>query len=248
MPISVDATTVARVNGAGSFSGSPTVITSASFTAPANSLILMALQAFEANANRLATPGATDNIGGTGWSIVQSNGSAFNGGGANSEGFCAWAWKLITTGGSMTVSGSFSWQDDFSGNPCSIKPIIITGHDLVSPIGATNKGGPTTTGIGVAVNPALTATGPGRFLYVGSEQNGGSGSAGAPTTTDQAPSDMLAYVSTLLGAGVAYKASDHSSGGQTGNFTAAAATFWNWSAIEILAAASAGTNICWVRA
>lgn len=238
MALAIDATVARFSANNNDFSGNPLTATSASFTPANGSLLVLFVHAGEADANRVSSSSVSG--GSLTWTKQQENGSGFNGGGANTEAYAAVWTAPVVTGAPMTIAAQIGWQDNFSDYDVSGKVYIITGQHA-SPIGAKNKGGPTSDS-GTGISPTLIAStsGIGRVLYGGSERNGGSGSPGDPTSTDTADH---AYLSTILGVLSAYKGSNHSSGASVaGNLDGAGATVWNWVAIEIIEASGASST------
>lgn len=238
MAISVD-DTVARFTAVGTFSGSPVTATSASFTPANNSLLVVCISASEASTNAASISSVSG--GGLTWTSRGVLGTGTNGGGANSPGFCAIYTAPVSTGASMTVSTAITWADNFVAFRVSSKVYIVTSQ-AGSPIGATGSGGPIQTpAAGAEYTPTLlTATGAGRVFYVMSEQNGSSGSAGISTSTDT--EDAAYYATELVGVMSAYKASDHSSGSQSGSIDPTSQTYVNWLALEVLADSGGASN------
>ncbi len=221
--------TPTRFSGTNTYSGSPVSATSASITVPAGALIVVVSNCFESNANSVQSSTASA----TGLTFTQraARGSATNGGGASSAGYVAIFTAPDSSGGSRTISTACSHQDNYNGYVISSKVYLVTGQGS-TPIGATNAGGPTAdSGTGISPTLIASASCPGRVIYGGSEQNGESGSVGAPASSDTADT---AYPLSVLGALAAYKAADHTASSSVGgNLDAAAASFWNWSAVEI---------------
>jgi len=235
MAISVD-DSVTRFTALGTYDGNPVTATSGSFTPANNSLLVVCIGASEASTNAASISSVSG--GGLTWTSRGTRGTGNNGGGTNSPGFCAIYTAPVSTGSSMTVSTAITWADNFVAFRVSSKVYIVTSQDA-SPIGTTGSGGPTQTpAAGAEYTPTLfTATGAGRAFYCMSEQNGSSGSDGISTSTDT--EDAAYYASELVGIMSAYKASDHTSGSQTGSIDPTAQTYVNWVALEVLAGAEA---------
>jgi hypothetical protein len=239
MALAIDDTTVARWTASNNdFDGDALTATSASFTPASGSLLVLVVNAGEADTNRAGS--ASVSGGGLTWTKRQENGSAFNGGGTNTEAYVAIWTAPVVTGASMTVAATVGWADNFSDYDVSCKLYIVTGQHA-SPIGQSNKGGPTSdSGTGISPTMIASTTGIGRMFFGGTERNGGSGSPGLPVSSD---TEDAAYISTILGALAAYKASNHAaSAAVTGNLDGAGATVWNWVALEILEASGSTTG------
>lgn len=226
MAITVDAATVAR------WTGSPAVsaaITSASFTPPDGSLLVVCVNADDPNDAFNFT--ITVSGGSLTWTerVVREASEASTGGG-----YAGIFTAPVVTGASMTISVNHG-ADGGGANRYSAKAYIVTGQHA-SPIGASNEGSSGTN----SITGSITATGDGRVFGVGVEWN----ALGAPTSTD---TEDAAHYAGAISVMSAYKAADHAagSGSQGINFDASGAggADWGWCVLEILAAAAGGGAI-----
>lgn len=228
MAIAIDGASPAR------FTGTPNNgvnITSASFTAPANSLLVCNVSA-DTNGSAADITIAVSDSGGLTW----TNQVERDPGDAGAEAGHASIWTAIqTTSASRTVSVQRS-AGNGSTNRISVKVDVWTGADVGGdPIGATGEGSSTTNN---NTPNAYTST-------VNNSRGVGCGTCwnqlGVPTSTDtEDGADYSGAISVIS----LYKAADTASSGSTvtmnfdagGSGTAA----WNWVAMEILPAAGGG--------
>ena len=226
MAISVDDTTVVRWTGT---PGNGTNITSASFTPPDNSCLVLCVNADSTNASDI-TIAVSDSLSGS-W----SNRVEMDLGTAGAEPGHASIWRrLVTTGASMTVSVQRS-AGNGSTNRISCKLYIITGADTTEPAGATGKNHSATNNLSPTLYTSTADNS--RAFYCGEDWN----QNGTPTSTDtEDGADYAGAISVLS----AYKAADTATAGTSvsGNLDAGGtgAAAWNWVAVEIKPAAAAG--------
>lgn len=227
MAITVDTSTVALVNLERVSTANPCVGTSASFTAPADSLLVVCLIC---NADTGISPALTMSNNGAAltWTIpVQRNDTD------GDEPFVAIARAVVAserTGLTVTASVSDPGQNAETINGI-FKVYIVTGHNTGSPDGNVAEGSAATG----TVNGSVTVAGAGRLFGAGMDWNAG----GSPASTDTEETYHDAAVATGL---VAVKAADHASGSQSINFQVAGTPKWNWVVYEV-AAAAGGTTL-----
>jgi hypothetical protein len=212
--LTVDAATVARTTGA---PANNVDLTTASFTPPNNSLLLLMINA-DQNSSATFTLVVSDSGAHT-WtnSVSRSDGV---GGHAS-----AW-YTTISTGQSMTISVKRTTANGGT-NTISFKTYIVGNYDQTTPIGAT--------GNNFSATNDLTAS-----LYTSTvNASRGFGTAtdwsalGTPISTDTGDAGTTAGAISYISA---YKAADTASSGTavTMNFDAATGTpAWNWVGIEI---------------
>jgi len=227
MAIAVDDTTVARVDMTHvSGTGNPITGTTASFTAPANSLLVVCSGSDTASADTNSVVTVSTNGAALTWTIpVERNGA--DGGG----GHAAIARALVATErAGLTVTVSVTGHQIASDNNGSFKVYIVTGHNTTTPDGNVAENSSTTN----SISGSVTVAGAGRLFGCATEWN----DLGAPTSTDIESAFDVIGISGMS----AYKSADHASGSQSINFDAAgaAAADWNWVVYEVVAAAGGG--------
>lgn len=225
MAIAIDASSPARFDLVhGTPSDDPTG-TSASFTPPTGSLLVVSVSSDTAAGNS-----PTISYSGGGWAYTER---VYRGDAEGTAGVVSLATAPVTTGASMTVTVTVnnmgvSRNTAISG---SVKVWVVTGQDA-SPIGATAENSATTNNWTPA-GPTTTAA---NSIVFGS---GGDWNAlGSPTSSDLTEDAFTnAYYSGLHG----YK-SVASAGATTINYDAAGASVadWNMVALEIKEAAAGG--------
>jgi hypothetical protein len=229
MAIAIDASSPAR------FAGTPATnvdITSASFTPPNNSVLVVCISADTQSATNPLTFSVSDSIGGTtGWSSkIHQVGTTGIGGNS-----AIWT-KSIASGASMTVSvrrtGGFGGS-----NQLSVKCYVVTGADTTTPTGATGSG--TSTTINITPNAYTSTVNNSRGFGCATDWS----PENTPISTDE--EDAVEHVGNI-GAISLYKAADTASSGSTVtvNFNAdtGATPQWTWVALEILPAAGASAT------
>ena len=226
MAIAIDGSSPIR------FTGTPANnvdITSASFTAPANSVIVACVSA--------DTNGSSDNItisvsdsGGLTW----TNRVEMDPGDAGAEAGHASIFTAVqTTSASRTVSVRRTAGNGSSGR-ISCKVYVVTGADTTTPTGNTGENHSTTNSI--TPNAYTSSVNNSRGFGCGCCWN----QLGTPTSTDTADgADYAAQISVVS----LFKAADTTPNGSTVtmNFDAAGTgtAAWNWVALEILPGAAA---------
>jgi hypothetical protein len=216
--IAIDASTPVR------FAGQPADnvdMTSASFTPPDNSVLLVMVNA-DTNGGTSISVSVSDSTSRSWTTIVERNGGEA---GAQS-GYAGAFFAVVTTGSSMTVGVRRAANG--ATNRMSAKVYVITGANTASPVGNSDEGSSTTNNI----SPTI---------YTSSVNNSrGFGAAddwsalGVPTSTDTADAATYAgHISVIS----AYKASDTATANTavTMNFDAfgAGAPAWNWVGVEV---------------
>lgn len=230
MATSVDDTTVARVTMSKiSGDSNPITGTTASFTAPANSLLVVCSGSDTTAADTNSVVTVSNNGAALTWTKpVERNGADGSGGHA-----CI-ARALVAserTGLTVTVSVS-SHGIAADGDRGSFKVYIVTGHNTTAPDGNVAENSSTTNNI----SGSVTVAGAGRLFGCATDWN----ALGAPTSTDVED----AFTMTALSGLSAYKSADHASGSQSINFDAAAGTpDWNWVVYEVVAGAGGGGTV-----
>jgi hypothetical protein len=213
VPIAVDATTPAIVTGTGAS------VTTASFTAPANSL-LVALCAIG---------------GGTGIHTVSNSGTALTWVtqvnhqlGEDSGAFSGTA-RVVTAIATTSVARTVTLTPALSGVELALKLLVVTGADITgTPVGAVGENHSTTANLTPTVYTSTVDNS--RAVGIGVDASAG----GSPTSSD------TGFAWHLVGgvSGIAvYKAADTTPAATavTLNFNGTGATrSWNWAAIEIL--------------
>lgn len=226
MAISVDAATIAR------FTGTPADnvdITSASFTPPANSLLVVTIEGDGSGTGNMT-------FSCSGGSLTYAEQTKRSQSETSANGGVAAIWTAVVGGSpaSMTVSVRRTSANGGS-NRLSVKVYIVTGQHASAPIGAVGEGSSTTQNLTAS---AYTSTANNsRGFAAGNDW----AAKGAPTSTDTADS---AHYASQVSVVSLYKAADTATSGTsvTFNFDAAGpAPAWNWCALEILPAAG-GTD------
>jgi hypothetical protein len=219
MAIAIDASTPVR------FAGTPANgvnITSASFTAPADAVLVLCISGDSAVAVTLA---ASDS-GGLTWTQEVLSQPASN------HGYSAVFTAVTVSAVARTVSCLHNGVTGASSNRISAKCYVVTGADTTDPVGQTGAGESTTNNW----SPALytSSVDNSRAIYVGTDW----AQLGVPGSTDtEDGADYSGQVSVMS----AYKAADTptSGTGVTGNLDAGGAGTADWSmaAVEIKPAA-----------
>jgi hypothetical protein len=217
------------------FSGTPNDnvdITSASFTPPNNSVLVV-------NVNADTADNATNiTISVSGGSLTWTNRAERDPGDAGANAGHASIWTaVVATGASMTVSVRRTTSGGGT-NRISVKVYVVTGADTSAPVGAVNEGSSGTNNLtAAAYNSTVNNS---RGFGCATDWN----ELGTPTSTDTGDgADYSGQISVIS----AFKAADTPSSGTavTLNFDAAgsSAAEWNWVAIEILPAAGGGGTV-----
>lgn len=214
MGITVDDTTVAK------FSGTPAdsvPITSASFTPPSGSLLVLC---GGANSSGTSDPGFTAS-GGT---LVWTERTNRNASEATDSGNATIWTAPVVTGASMTVSLTHG-----SGGAIqtAAKVYIVTAQHA-SPIGQVAEGTATVD----PTNAAITALGAGRLFGACADWN----QTGLTSTDVEDVTDFGGEVTVAT----LYKSADHTAGAQTMNLNFGATPAANWVLLEILADTGGG--------
>lgn len=129
MPIAIDPSTPARVSQATSASA-----VTASFTPPDNSILVCTLTGNDAGG--AANTSVTNSGTALTWNLVQMRNRGDSGGQA---GVASMYWALLATSRALTVTGSTSSLG------ISNKVLVLTGVDLLSPLGGNAEGSSTAT-------------------------------------------------------------------------------------------------------
>lgn len=210
MPIAIDSSSPAVVSGA-------TPRTTASFTAPADSLLVALVSSNSGTVTHTVT------TSGLTWTSRVKRDIGDSGANASAvEIFTA----LALTSAARTVQLSSSSGGDY----VALKVFVVTGADLDNPVGAVGEGSSSTANL--TVN-AYTSTAPrSRAVGIAADEEGD----GSVTSSDVG----FGWSSLFSAAGIAvYKASDTANAGTTVtlNFNGSGGSRgWNWAAMEILAA------------
>ncbi len=212
--LAIDPSTPARTSGS-----DPR--TTASFSPPANSLLLAMVSSDSALGSN-PTIAITNNGAALTWNLIAER-SKGDTGAQDGEASAFYA-ILPTARTGMTVTATITDQNQ----RISIKVYVITGHNPVSPIGAVGEGSSTTNNITPIIYTSTTAG------SLGFGVSNDWSAAGLPTSTDQKDAFTLAgYISGLS----AYKSASTSVVGTpvTINFDAAGtgAVQWNWVGFEV---------------
>jgi hypothetical protein len=216
MPVAVDASSPALVRVA---SG---VATTASFTAPAGSLLL----AMYTIANTgTATDTVTDS-GGLTWS------SAVVKIGDGTRLYCAIRWAYQETSAARTVTVN----PGTSANNRILQVLVLTGGDGAGPVGATATGDTTTSTI---MTQALTSTAAGSMAFAVYADNNGLAQPTAATGTTRHSANNTAETGAFL-----YQTAASTASGETMTIasTAPNSNQLSWGMVEILPVA-AGTSV-----
>lgn len=230
MAIAIDGSSPVR------FTGTPANgvdITSASFTAPANSVIAVCVSADTNGSSENITISVSDS-GGLTW----TNRVERDPGDAGAEAGHASIWTAVqVTSASRTVSVRRT-AGNGSTNRISVKVYVVTGADTTTPTGATGEGSSTTNNI--TPNAYTSTVNNSRGFGCGTDWN----QLGTPTSTDtEDAADYAGAISVIS----LFKAADTATSGSTvtmnfdagGTGTAA----WNWVALEIRPSVSSDTTV-----
>lgn len=231
MAIAVDDTTVAVLSLVISGPNPGGTGTTGSFTAPANSLLVLC-----AITDTAAGTTPTLTISNTGTSLTWSE-KVRRGDAAGTGGCCAIVRALNASSQSITVTAT--WSNINVGavgeTRGKVKIYIVTGHDTTTPDGTTGQGSSTTNNLSVtAYNSTANNS---RGFGCAEDWN----ALGTVTSSDTEVA--LECAGSVSGVAL-YKATDTATSG-TGvsmNFDAAgsSAADWNWVAYEVVPAAGAG--------
>jgi hypothetical protein len=208
--IAIDSTTPAIVSGA-----SPR--TTASFTAPVDSLLV----ALCASASGSVTHTVTNSGTGLTWvSRVKRDITDSGGNVAAVEIFTA----IPATSAARTVTLTSS----NGGDNVALKVLVITGAELTGPTGAVGEGSSSTANL--TVN-AYTSTSVGsRAVGIAADENS---TTSAPTSSDTG----FSWATSGFSSGIAvHKAANTATAGTsvTLNFNGTGSRIWNWAAVEII--------------
>lgn len=232
MAIAIDASSPIR------FTGTPANnvdITSASFTPPAGSVLVVCVSA--------DTNGNTDNItiSVSGSSLTWTNRVEHDPGDAGAMGGHASIWTpadgSTVPASAQTVSVRRTAGNGSTGR-ISVKIYVVTGADTADPTGATGEGHSTTNSI--TPNAYTSTVNNSRGFGCGTDWN----QLGTPTSTDtEDGADYSGAISVVS----LHKAADTATSGSTVtmNFDAGGTgnAEWNWVALEILPGAGGGTPV-----
>lgn len=200
-----------------------TALTTATFNTVDNTLLIAGMSADHA-AGSVPTITYSNNGAALTWTTIQTR-TENDSGGAN--GVVSVAWALIPTARTgLTVTTTTSIN-----NQCSSKVYGITGHDLVSPIGANGEGSST---INTLVSTAIVTTRAGSLFFMFCNESTGSGAN--PTSSDLTVSAYNQGGEISGGSGYKTVASSGTSTTGTIDATGATAYPWNYVTLEIKAA------------
>jgi hypothetical protein len=212
VPIAVDASTPAIVTGV-------TPRTTASFTAPADSLLVALCSSNSGSVTHTVTNSGTALT----WTS-RAKRDIFDSGAATP------AVEIFTAPAAPSVARTVTLTSNNGGDTIELKLLVLTGVDLAAPVGATGEGSSATANLNAAVYTSTGANS--RAVGIAADQN----QAGTPTSSDVG----FAWNITGESSGIAvYKAADTPviGTGVTLNFNGTGGTrSWNWCAIEVLAA------------
>ena len=229
MAIAIDGSTPIR------FTGTPANganITSASFTAPANSVLVCCVNA-DTNGSAADITISVSDSGGLTW----SNRVEMDPGTAGAEAGHASIWRAVqTSSASRTVSVQRT-AGNGSTNRISAKVYVVTGADTSTPDGNTGSGHSTTNDI--TPNVYTSSVNNSRGFGCATDWN----ELGTPTSTDTEDGDDYPGAISVVSL---FKAADTATSGTTVtmDFDAAgtAAAAWNWVAYELKPAAGGGSQ------
>lgn len=210
MPIAIDASSPAIVTGT-----SPK--TTASFTAPADSLLVALC------ASNSGTVTHTVTNSGTALTWTSRAMRDITDSGANTP-----AVEIFTAPAVPSVARTVTLTSSNGGDAVELKVLVITGVDLSAPVGATGEGSSATSNLTASVYTSTAASS--RAVGIAVDQN----QSGNPTSSD------VGFAWNVSGetSGIAvYKAADTPvvGTGVTLNFNGSGSRAWNWCAIEVLA-------------
>ena len=225
MAIAEDASTPAVVTATGNSTGT---ITTASFTPPSNSLLVVVLNVGYASAGSgIASVTISDSASGS-----YTAGPFLGDSAADNSGI--WFRYLSSSPGSITVTATNS-NHPAAGYQLAVRVLTGANSSQSGAASATHTGGSATT----AVTSAITTTTTGSWVYVAACANSGTTfSAAAATTLINSLTD--ATDAECLGAGRATSATG-TPGAATLGFTAGATVKFSWVALEILPTSTPGT-------
>ncbi|MEU4225797.1 hypothetical protein AB0F17_16005 [Nonomuraea sp. NPDC026600] len=214
MAIAIDATTPAIVTGT-------TTCTTASFTAPANSLLV----ALGAAADGAATLSMSNSGTGLTWTTQVQHMT-----GEDSGAFAVAAF-IATAVAVPSVARTVTFTTSSGGSTVDMKLLVVTGADIAgTPVGAKGEGHSSTANLSAAVYTSTVAQS--RAVGIGTDSTA---TGGSPTSSDTG----FAFDHAFDASGIAvYKSADTGSSGTgvTLNFNGSGTRTWNWAAIEILPA------------
>ncbi|MEU8151795.1 hypothetical protein [Nonomuraea sp. NPDC048901] len=212
MAIAVDASTPAIVTGV-------TPRTTASFTAPADSLLVALCGSNSGTVTHTVTNSGTALT----WTS-RAKRDILDSGGATP------AVEIFTAPAAPSVARTVTLTSNSGGDTVELKLLVLTGVDLAAPVGATGEGSSATANLTAAVYTSTAANS--RAVGIAADQN----QAGTPTSSDVG----FAWNISGQSSGIAvYKAADTPTVGSsvTLNFDGTGGSrAWNWCGIEILPA------------
>jgi hypothetical protein len=212
MAIAIDASTPALV-------GALTAVSTASFTAPADSL-LVALCGFD---------------GGNGTNLISNSAAALtwtqrvnHQAGEDTGAYGATA-TIFTAVAPAAVSRTVTATASSGGSQVALKLLVVTGADTTAPVGAVGENHSTTANLTASVYTSTVAAS--RAFGIATDSLDGA----TPTSSDVGFG--IATGSDFSGIAV-YKAADTATAGSavTLNFNGSGSRNWNWVAIEVLPA------------
>lgn len=229
MAIAIDGSSPIRFFGT---PGNGVDITSASFTAPTNSVLVCCVSADTNGSSADITISVSDS-GGLTW----SNRVEMDPGTAGAEAGHASIWRAVQTSSASRTVSVRRTAGDGSTNRISAKVYVVTGADTATPDGTTGSGHSTTNNI--TPNVYTSTVNNSRGFGCGTDWN----QLGLPTSTDTEDADDYASHISVISL---FKAADTATSGTTVtmNFDAGGtgAAAWNWVAYELKPAAGGGSQ------
>jgi hypothetical protein len=210
VPIAIDASTPAIVTGV-------TSSTTASFTAPAASLLVAMVVDEGGNVGTMSNSGTALT-----WSNPVARTFAESG--------LFFAVLIFAAVAAPSVARTVTYTSNVGGSQTDLKVLAVTGADVTgTPTGAVGEGGSTTANL--TVNAYTSTVANSRAVGVAGDGN----AAGNPTSSDVG--FAFDHVGTYSGIAV-YKAADTVTAGSTPtlNFNGSGSRTWAWAAMEILPA------------
>jgi len=209
--------------------GTIATVTSASFTPPAGSLLLVRWSGNSQNTTPPSAPSITDNLGvHLSWALLDWQSRADS---PTKDGQAATWWAVVGTSAAMTVTITNGAASGF--RAAALKVLVITGQNIASPIGAHGKAGSASAAT-IAQNYTAQGTNGQGFIVVCDWDVMGSQTAGTGCT-------IVDGGSTDIGTSITYgffrrtSADDVNGAGNTLNVTLpATSTNLSWTYAEVL--------------
>jgi hypothetical protein len=242
--IAIDASSPIRVTHTGdcTFQPAQPTVTTAAFNPPANSVLLVLVNADASSDNSITFQDPniviTNNGAALTWTMIAQR-DAFDDATGNGGHASAFYTTLSSARSGMTITVTNSVPDTGPPDPfadCSLsaKAYVVTGADTSSPIG--NKAEGSSASNNLTTTAYTTSVANTRGFAVGTDFN----SHGGPTTDGTATADSFDVVGTTEGISM-YKNSDTATLGSsvTFNMVTSAPALWNWVSFEVLTGSSA---------